>query len=287
MVDCILVADSGSTKTDWRLLSADKVLRVYEGIGLNPDFHTEESMHREIEKVKVYMEENQPSTIYFYGSGASSKSRKKPIENALRSFFPNAVQFIEHDLVGAAHAVHGDQEGLVGILGTGSNCCTFNGTAIVEEYRSGGFVLSDEGGGVALGKMILKAYIEDYLEFDLRKSFEEMYSLNVDAILQAIYKEAYPNRFIASFSRFAKKHENHPQMANMIAQNFEDFFSKKVCRFTNYQSYELGIVGSMAVQFKDALQLVAQKHKVRLGKIESKPIEALAAFHMTRLAAGR
>jgi len=287
MQEFALIADSGSTKTDWRLVSASDLVITLEGIGLNPDFHSLESIVKEFNRLLSQFDGIVPTEIYFYGSGASSPSRKAPLEKAFNQLFPNAKILVEHDLMGASIAAHGDQEGLVGILGTGSNCCHFNGKMIVKEFRSGGFILSDEGGGVEVGKMILKAFIEDYLDQDLREDFINTYNLDVDKILHAMYKESRPNTFIASFSRFAKTHETHPQIAEMIRKNFDNFFLNKVCRFDNFLNLELAVVGSMAQHFEQQLRESADRFNVSLGKIVMRPIDEIVKFHQSRLGSGK
>lgn len=278
----VLIADSGSSKTDWALFNASNLLYSRETIGLNPDFHSSESINSEVQKLAEQIEEL-PQEIYFYGSGASSKARQKPILAALEQAFPSAKSMVEHDLLGAARAVHGDNAGLVGILGTGSNCCFYDGKEITQAFRSGGYVLSDEGGGVYLGKLIIKAFIEDYLQEDLRKAFSAEYNYSVDDLLQKIYKESYPNRFLASFSKFARQNDAHPQMKGFIETSFNDFFKNKVSRFDNYQSHELGIVGSVGIHFKTEVGFFAEQYGVPLGKLIKKPIGALIEYHQAKL----
>jgi N-acetylglucosamine kinase-like BadF-type ATPase len=279
----ILIADSGSTKTDWCAVDKDSILLKSDSIGLNPDFHTDESIDRVIASVQETFKEIGFDRIYFYGSGVSSEARKAPIVKSLEHYFPAVVCEVEHDLLGAARAVHGNNDGLVGILGTGSNCCSYASGSIAQEFRSGGYILSDEGGGVHLGKMILKAFIEEEMDSDLYIAFHEEYGLTVDDILKSIYKEDFPNRFIASFSRFAKKNEEHPQLNDLIKKNFEDFFRNKVARFKGHERLELGIVGSMAIHFQSQLLQVAKSFKVRIGKLTDRPIEELAAYHQLML----
>lgn len=278
----ILIADSGSSKTDWAVVTSKSSLQLIESVGLNPDFHSESSIGKEIQKIADQLESS-PEVIQFYGSGASSKARQAPLLGAFKKSFPKAEVYVSHDLLGAARACLGDLPGLVGILGTGSNCCTYDGNEISREFRSGGFILSDEGGGVYMGKMLLKAYIEGELEADLRQSFDHEFNLNIDMILHKIYKEKMPNRFIASFSEFIGNHQTHPQIRDIIYENFNAFFKQKVCRFEDYHNQPLGIVGSIADHFESQLRDVAQTFQCNISRIEAKPIGALIKYHQAKL----
>jgi len=282
----ILIADSGSSKTDWALIDEKGVGQMLKSVGLNPDFHSESSILEEIKAFSSRLMAS-PKVIYFYGSGASSEARQAPLKNAFDLCFPDASSFIDHDLLGAARASLGDQAGLACILGTGSNCAAYDGKYIIKEYRSGGYILSDEGGGVYMGKLLLKAFIEDQLEPDLKKLFQSEFKLSIDQILQKIYKESMPNRFIASFSEFIAKHQSHPQLQDIIRANFDAFFNQKVLRFEEFKDLPIGLVGSVANHFKGQLQYAVDKFDCKLKKVVAKPIDELAKYHMARLAEER
>lgn len=283
----ILIADSGSTKTDWRLINADQLLKDFEGQGLNPDFHDSTSLLTEFESVREKLDGESFKKLFFYGSGASSEKRKQPIIRSFQEVFPETDHEIDHDLMGAARALHGDQKGLVGILGTGSNCCAYDGEKIYQEFRSGGYILNDEGGGVYLGKMIAEAFIRKKMEDSLESDFKQRYQYDVDDLLRNIYKEPFPNRFLAGFSRFALQHQEHPQIKEFIEKNFRDYFEQQVIRFDHYRELELGIVGSVAWHFRRDIQKVAHEYDVRLGKVLERPIDALVAYHQAKLGSKR
>jgi N-acetylglucosamine kinase-like BadF-type ATPase len=274
----ILIADSGSSKTDWALVYSKSSLQRLTSVGLNPDFHTEDSIAEEVRKIADQLE-SVPDEIHFYGSGASSKQRQAPIQMAFEHFFPKAKVHVSHDLLGAARATLGNRKGLVGILGTGSNCCAYDGNQITKEFRSGGYILSDEGGGVYMGKLLLKAFIEDELDDTVKHSFNLEFDLDVDAILQRIYKEKMPNRFIASFSDFISRHKANHQIQQIIDENFKAFFEQKVNRFDEYQKLPLGVVGSIATHFEADLQKAADQYGCNLSIVVAKPIDALINYH--------
>lgn len=253
-------------------------VQSFQSIGLNPDFHDKKSMREALQQTFESVNINVKQLI-IYGSGASSPNRKRLLMESLKERFPSTEVLIEHDLLAAARATLGHKAGLAGILGTGSNCCRFDGEKIIEEYRSGGYIIGDEGGGVFLGKLIIKAFIEDRMESDLREQFEADYQLDTDGILESIYKKPFPNKFLASFAKFAAKNRSHPSINDMIEKNFRAFFETQLLRFREVTELELGLVGSVAHHFEDEIRKISRDYNIHTGKIIQQPINALLAYH--------
>lgn len=275
----ILIADSGSSKTDWRLIDGKQV-KQYSCKGLNPNFNSSNDVKLEVQSIFIDKTKNKAiSYIYFYGSGCSSKGSNAIVEKGLAAVFPSAKILVEHDLLGAARAACGNEPGLAGILGTGSNCCLFNGSEVTREYRSGGFIISDEGGGVDLGKRIVKAFIEDYMPTDLREIFKKRYQLTVDDILQKLYKQPQANRFLASFSHFAFHHREHTFISEIIQASFRDYFSNQVLRHPEASQLKLSLVGSIAFYFQEYIRKIASENGVTIGTILEKPISGLSLYY--------
>ncbi len=193
--------------------------------------------------------------------------------------FKNAQIKVKHDLLGAARASCGTEAGIAGILGTGSNCCLFDGKHVSREYRTGGYIIGDEGGGVNIGKRIIKAFIEDYMPNDLREKFDQRYALSVDDILENMYKKPSPNRFLASFSQFAFHHKEHPFISELIYRSFSAYFKNQVCRYPESKNLKLNLVGSIAFYYQEIIRKVAQEYKVAIGTIIEKPISGLSLYH--------
>lgn len=275
----ILIADSGSSKTDWRLLQSNERIEQFSCKGLNPDFHSVDSIYEEVASCFSDDIVDTVQEIFFYGSGSSSESRKAIVREGLSKHFIKAKIHLEHDLLGAARAACGHERGIAAILGTGSNCCAFDGTNVIKEYRSGGYILGDEGGGVDMGKRVLKAYIEDDMPSQLKERFEKRYTDSVDELLENIYKKPLPNRFIAQYSRFVFHHKNDPFMASLIQSVFNDFFEVKVLRFHKEYDWPLNIVGSIGFYFQDEIRRIAHEKNIRIGRIIEKPIAALSLYH--------
>ena len=275
----ILIADSGSSKTDWRLVDGHKITQ-HSCKGLNPDFNSAQDVESEVAATFSKLSSTSAiKSIYFYGAGCSSDERNTIVEEGLRAVFANASIEVEHDLLGAARAACGTEAGLAGILGTGSNCCLFDGKVVTHEYRTGGFIIGDEGGGVDIGKRIVKAFIEDYLPTELRTVFDQRYKLSVDLILQKLYKEPQPNRFLAAFAKFALHQKENPFMSKLIEQSFTAYFKSQVLRYPEAKQLKLNLVGSIAFYFQEHLRKVGQENKVQIGTILEKPISGLTLYH--------
>ena len=278
----ILVADSGSSKSDWRLIDQQQI-KQFSCRGLNPDFNTTEEIFSEVNPLFSNDEKLNVKDHFFYGSGCSSFTRNKIVEDGLLPIFPNATIRIEHDLLGAARAACAKNAGLAGILGTGSNCCAFDGKQVTKEFRSGGFIIGDEGGGVDLGKRLVKGFIEGKMPSDLKDKFDFRYALSVDEILRKLYKEPQPNRFLASFSSFVFQHREHPYISDLIQNSFRAYFNEQVLRFEESASQPLSLVGSIAFYYHEFIRQVAKEVNVEIGQILEKPISGLALYHQELL----
>lgn len=277
----IVVADSGSTKTDWRLVISENKIEQFQSIGLNPNFHDETSVLEAIEQTFVMDDQNREvEAVFFYGAGCSTEQAKYLIKDQLQKVFVNAIVEVAHDILAAARASCGHQAGLAAILGTGSNCCVFDGNEVVASFPSGGYSIGDEGGGVHIGKRILKAYIEEYMPQPLRERFDFRYQLSLDEIIENLYKKPNPNRFMASFSHFAFQHKEDSFVTKELLQVFEDFFEQKVLRFEQAKGLPLNIVGSIAFYFNEYIRTVAESKGVIIGTILEKPIAGLSLYHI-------
>lgn len=184
-------------------------------------------------------------------------------------------------MLAAARATCGSSKGMIGILGTGSNSCLYNGQSIIENVAALGYILGDNGSGADIGKTFIKAYLANELPSDIRDDFNSQYNLSLTDILDAVYKQPLPNRFLAGFSLFVGRYLNDPYVKSMIKARFKLFFEKNICRYTNYKDYQLYLVGSVASNYESLIKEVAREFDVEVGKIIRKPIEHLVDFHLT------
>lgn len=277
----IIVADSGSTKCDWVLVSSNGDEISTKTMGFNPFFHSSEFIVEELSKNPVLTQYKDDLTAaFFYGAGCSSDERKLLIENALRRVFPNLTECkVEHDLTGAAIATAGDQAGIACILGTGSNSCFWDGEHAMEIRPALGYVLGDEGSGSYFGKKMLVDWLYDRMPEGLYSKFTEEYNLSKEKIFKSVYNEPHANVYLASFMKFASEHKEHKYIKQLIYKGLASFISTHVWCFTNFREVPVHFVGSIAYYFKEQLELVAFNHNFTVGKVVKRPVLSLARYH--------
>jgi len=280
----ILVADSGSTKCDWILIDSQSNQHKTNSMGFNPFFHDADLVYSKLMENDLFIEyRNQVSEVYFYGAGCSSEARNTIIANGLKRVFSSAdtVQ-VDHDLKGAALATSQGDKGISCILGTGSNSCYFDGTHVIEKVPALGYILGDEGSGSYFGKILLSEWLYHRMPAELAENFGKEYNLTKEGIFEAVHHKADPNVYLASFSPFISKHIDHPYFKEMVYDGLDKFVNIHVLCYENYKDVPVHFVGSIAYYFKEVLQKVALKYSFTVGKIEKRPVEPLAQYHINK-----
>jgi glucosamine kinase len=275
-----LIADSGSTKTHWVLLDGKMVKNSVTTAGMNPYFHTSESLDAILSADLVpFIVTDHVREIFFYGAGCSTEKNDLLISEALQQHFHKATVSVYHDILGAARALFGNREGISCILGTGCNCCYFDGNEIFSKVDSLGYLFGDEGAGSYLGKNFMAAYLKRQLPSDLRDDFDSHYHYTLEDILNALYNRPFPNRFLASFSEFLAERQEHPFVRSLVRDSFLAFFNAQVKHYDNYQNLPVAFVGSIAFYYKSILLEAAEEEKIRVGTIMQTPMEGLVRYH--------
>ena len=277
----ILIADGGSTKCSWCQLD-DAHNRVYFNTeGYNPDF-------MDTAAIVASLNQHLPSTlpheevtdVHFYGAGVSSAQKAEVIAAALRQVFPKAKAHVTEDLLAAARALLGHKPGFAAILGTGTNSCLYDGEKITYNVDSLGYFLGDEGSGSYFGKRLLRDYLRGLLPDGLQEIFKETYALGSrNNILDRLYNQPLPNRYLANFAKFAYDHNNVSYCREIVLEGFETFFQNLVLHYPRFQEYTFNCVGSVGYNFRDVLTQVAKNHDMEVGKIIRSPIDDLVAYH--------
>jgi len=276
----IIIADSGSTKTSWRIIDNKCTISQEETIGLNPYYLKEEQLHSEI--VNSFLSDHKDATntsLYFYGSGCASSEKSSLMEKIFKDALPNATIYIHDDMLAAARATCNKEEGIVCILGTGSNSCQFDGSGIVGNVPTVGYILGDEGSGSHMGKLLLADFIRGQLPVDLRDKLLAQYTLTRDDILNNVYHKERPNRYLAQFAKFIFRNVRHPYMAQLVHENFLDFFSKNILLYPRYSELNTHFVGSIAWYFNGPLRKAAKEKGIRVKNIIENPIAGLTLYH--------
>lgn len=277
----ILIADSGSTNTDWTVIKKDKIISNFVTNGFNPYFVKSEEIFNELkQKFPINININEITKIFFYGSGCLALEMKKIVNDGLNQFFINSEIEINHDLLGAARALLKNESGIAVILGTGASSCYYDGLKITEQVPSLGYILGDEGGGDYLGKLFITDYLYGRLPEDIHQTFFEKYKLTNNQLMHKIYKEPYPNRFLASFCEFISEHSNDLIISDMIRKSFTDLFTSQITKYKSYINCKIRVAGSVGFYFKDQLKEVAKRYNSNIDLIERSPINRLAQYHL-------
>lgn len=279
----ILIADSGSTKTDW--LVADEGQRVVQIAtqGINP-FHQDGDMIEAVVNGELLpkMGELSPDDIYFYGSGCR-EDKVEMMCGILGKAFPQSRKIEAHgDLLAAARAVCGNKEGIACIMGTGANSCLYDGQRVVENTPPLGYILGDEGSGAVLGKLFINALFKGQLPEELRDEWERETGLTLNIIINKVYREPLANRFLASTSKFISQHLSYPELEEMVIENFREHFRRNVNRY-NRKDLEVGAIGSIAYYYRGQLEKAAASEGYRLGKVMRSPMDGLLKYHSASL----
>ena len=276
----ILIADGGSTKCSWCLLTDAHPL-YFSTEGYNPYFWDTPAIAASLRhSVPADVQQAPISAVHYYGSGVLSPAKAQVVAGALRQVFPMAAINVAEDLLAAARALLGNQPGFAAILGTGTNSCLYDGQRITQVIESLGYSLGDEGSGTFIGRQLLRDYLRGRLPNGLANKFQAAYQLGeISEVLDRLYNQPSPNRFLASFAKFAHDQYDEPYCQTVVTRAFEAFFEQIVAHYPDYQRYTFNCVGSVGYGFWAALAAVAARHGMAVGQIISAPIDALVRYH--------
>lgn len=278
-----VVADCGSSKIDW-MASYDGEIRSFTCQGMNPAVDSVEILRERMLSVPkaLGLRGDERTAVHFYGTGIVSATVAAYVRDVLREVFACAVCTVESDLTGAVRSLFGDDEGLVGILGTGANSALCRDGRPVVNVPSGGYVLGDEGSGAWIGKVLLSDFIKGLMPSDLAKDFAVRYSLNYPTIVENVYRRPSPNRYLASFVPFAHEHLSNLYVRNLVCEGFEMFFSRNLAGYSCLRCYPIRLTGSVAYAFSEMINEVAGAHGACVERIVKSPIEGLLAYHTNK-----
>ncbi len=275
----ILIADSGSTKTDWLLVNG-KNYTFINTTGINPYYMSDETITDSLQReLAPLVPAKEIKSIYFYGSGCSTKIKCDKISHILNLIFPNAGVEVNHDMLAAARALCNNKPGIACILGTGSNSCVYDGTKITRQMVSLGYFFGDEGSGTHLGKLLITDYLKGTMPDHISEMLTKQYDLSLEYILDHIYNKPFPNRFLASFSRFIEENITDQYLSNLVAYSFREFLKVGVMKFTDYKKMNVSFVGSVAFYFQEILLKVAAENSITISNIQRSVIEGLKDYH--------
>lgn len=274
----ILLAESGSTKTEWCLVDRSGIVEHFLSDGINPFFQTRKEISRLVRlQLPPAFFKAKFNNIYFYGAGCSSVEKKGVVKASLEAQF-KTPSIIESDLLGSARSLFQGEAGIACILGTGSNSCFYDGEKIVKNVKSLGYILGDEGSGASLGKAFLSDCLKGLAPKDLIDPFYKKYKIDPDEIMDYIYSKPFPNKLLSVLSFFLYEYLEHPYVNNLVRRNLRSFFERNILQY-EYTEYPIRFVGSVAKMYSFILREIAQELGIYIDVIIENPIKGLIEYH--------
>lgn len=283
----ILIADSGSTKVHWCLMAANGHTAEFITDGINPLFQTSDAMRNSIcnqllPQMASMLWAGTVSHVFFYGAGCTPE--KSPfVEKAIESVFKKAKVFVASDMLGATRGLLGHEKGVACILGTGSNSCLYDGEQIIKNVPSLGFILGDEGSAATLGKRLVSDLLKNQLGDDLKERFLSQYAINQADVIEHVYRQPFPNRWLANLARFCAENIDDPRIHDLVYDHFAQFVKRNISQYytseEQKQSMPVGFVGSIAFYYRPVLEQVMSDYGFRVGQILQDPIPELVEYH--------
>ena len=277
----IAIIDGGSTKCDWMILeNSGKLNLKTTTLGFNPNITSPEFISQEIDKNQdLFFLKNHIEKVFFYGSGCGTAENCQKVEKEFVKTFPTAEISIKEDMTAAAYAAYNGNPAIVGILGTGSNSCFFDGKKIRTDLPSLGFLIGDEGSGSALGKHLLRRFFMKKLPKDLEEDFIQTYRLTIDDAIKNMYHNPRANAYLGEFNKFIAERKKHPYFQNMVFDEMKNYLDYQVLPYPEAGEVEVNCIGYIAFIYEDILRAAAAELNLKIGKVVQKPIESLVDYH--------
>lgn len=275
----ILVADSGSTKTEWTLLANQDISEALITSGINPYYQDAQGITTIVQTLTAKITSD-PHKIFFYGAGCGNQEKQDFVKQAIQKVFKTSEIFVGSDLLGAARSLCQDDKGIACILGTGSNSCYYDGETIAAHISPLGYILGDEGSGAVLGKKIVSDILKNQLPPIVGERFFEAYHLDISSILDSAYKQPFPNRYLAQFSKFISNNIEIQEVENIVLDSFTEFINRNVLQYEQALQVNINFTGSIAFHFKEQLIKVMNNFSLKPSIITKSPSEDLIRYHM-------
>lgn len=288
----ILLADSGSSKTHWCLMAANGQISEFFTDGINPFYQTSDAIKNSISnqllpQMARLLWAGKITNIYFYGAGCTPE--KIPfLVHTLQSVFKDAQVEVYSDMVGAARGLLGHKKGVACIMGTGSNSCLYDGEQIVRNVPALGFILGDEGSGAVLGKRLVADLLKNQMGQDLKEKFLQQYNVTQADIIEHVYRQPFPNRYLAGLSKFCAENIDDERIYALVYDHFNQFVVRNLRQYYETEdgveleetkNVPVGFIGSIAYYYQDVLRKVLDDQGFTVAQIMVDPMEGLKQYH--------
>lgn len=280
----IAIVYSGSRYADWKLAEKGRIVSEFKTPGINPFFSDEQHIIQLLDKcIDLINNAEKINRIYFFGAGASSKERQEIVSKAFGSFFRFSKIVVDHDLKAAALASCGDEKGIVGILGSGSNAAFFDGKKICNNNYGLGYILGDEGSANWLGRRLLKLFLNEVMPSDFREKFNKKYDLDRKQILDKVYRRAEPALYLSSFVDFLMENKHDPFVKKLVTEGFDLYFKTYIKPLNEKNpNVRCHVLGTVAAGFNEYLLEVAKANNIEISSITKEPIYNLLKYYANK-----
>ncbi|MGV8828978.1 MAG: ATPase [Breznakibacter sp.] len=279
----VLIADSGSTKTEWTLINDRNETETFITPGINPFYQNPQEISDILLKEHFNDHPTSVKAIYFYGAGCANEEKCNLVKEGLASAIHSEYIEIGSDLLAAAHALCQDQPGIACILGTGSNSCYYDGAKIAQNVSPLGFILGDEGSGAVIGKQLIADILKKQLPQHIIELFFETYQVTQAELLDRVYKQPFPNRYLAQYTKFISKNINVPELEQLVVNGFNGFITRNINQYAQARTHQIHFTGSLAHHFRTQLAKALKQQGLLLGKIEQAPMQNLIKYHLQNI----
>ena len=278
----ILIADGGSTSVDWILIKGGKIKKEVYSAGVNPFIRGYDEIFEEISRfVAPKFKNSKIETIYFFGAGCATQEKNEIVKKAIAESFNIHDIRVDSDLMGAAIGLCKNSPGIVGILGTGSNSCFYDGKTITHHVPPLGYILGDEGSGAVLGKLFLNACLKNQLTEGIKEKFFDTYNLTVPDIMSRVYDKPMPNRFLGTIADFMIQNFEDDSIHDLVCSSFADFFRKNIMQY-KYKQYMVHLTGSIAYIMEDTVRDIARELDIYIGSVLESPMVGLIDYYSSK-----
>lgn len=280
MSELLLLAESGATKTEWRCIQGGGVIHAFQSGGFNPNTQSKSELNQRLSSA---LEEGlgimRPSQVRFYGAGLGNEPQRQQLLTSLEALFPEADVEAYHDLQAAVHST-GLQNGMLGILGTGSNACLFQHGEITHRYGGLGYLLGDEGSGTDLSRILVKTLIEGGFSSGLTQRIWEHLEMDKADLIRDIYGAPRPHAYLSNLMPKFREFVSEQPVKELITSRFLRFLDTTICRWPEHQTLPLCMVGAIAFHFRTQFEEACELRDIHLKKVDPSPIQGLVAYYL-------
>lgn len=277
----IAIVESGATKSDWRIIGEDgkTVLRFLlpgmnlSSISMNVNKKVLAEGLRKISGMKNL-------SFHLYTAGIVTEEIRSDLIGFICSLADVNNAEVQDDLLGAARSILAHSEGIVAILGTGSNACFYDGQAIRRKIASGGYVIGDDGSAATLGRLFLADFIKNLVPQDIAKDFASAFDASYEGIVENVYRSPSPSGYLGSLAPFIISNYGNPYIREMVDGNFRRFITRSIKPLEENGGRRVGIVGGFGCACRDIFTSLCRQEGIETVGFLAEPIQGLINYHL-------